>query len=101
MTPIYKDPAAPVEERVDDLVSRMTLEQKVSQMFNSSLPEERAERRYRTRQGYVSLSLCWATAIPELDVPAYEWWNECLHGCASSWTATVFPQAIGMEERRV
>jgi beta-glucosidase len=74
----------------------MTLEQKVSQMFNSSRPEERAERQYRSRDGWVSLSLCWTTGIPELRVAPYEWWNECLHGCASSWVATVFPHAIGM-----
>jgi len=95
-TPIYLNHSAPIEKRVNDLVARMTLEQKVSQMYNSSRPAERVERRYRSRTGWMPLSLCWATAIPELQVPSYEWWNECLHGCASSWIATVFPQAIGM-----
>src|SRR6185436_722777 len=68
----YKDPSLPVEKRVDDLVSRMTLEEKVSQMMNAS------------------------PAIERLGVPAYEWWNEALHGVARAGYATVFPQAIGL-----
>jgi beta-glucosidase len=71
-TPLYKDPAAPLDKRVADLVSRMTLEEKVSQLMND------------------------APAVPRLDVPAYNWWNECLHGVARAGRATVFPQAIGM-----
>jgi len=71
-TPPYKDPALPIEKRVDDLVSRMTLEEKVSQMMNG------------------------AAAIERLDIPAYEWWNEALHGVARAGYATVFPQAIGL-----
>ncbi|NOZ27476.1 MAG: glycoside hydrolase family 3 protein [Chloroflexi bacterium] len=70
--PIYKDPSRPVEERVDDLVSRMTLEEKVSQMVHA------------------------ARAIERLDIPEYDWWNECLHGVARAGIATVFPQAIGL-----
>ncbi len=70
--PTYKNPTLSTEERVDDLVSRMTLEQKTSQMVND------------------------APAIPELDIPAYNWWNECLHGVARAGRATVFPQAIGI-----
>ena len=50
----------------------MTLEEKVSQMMNSS------------------------DAIPRLGVPKYDWWSEGLHGIARSGYATVFPQAIGM-----
>ncbi|MDO5971930.1 glycoside hydrolase family 3 C-terminal domain-containing protein [Flavivirga aquimarina] len=61
-----------IEERVNDLVSRMTLEEKVSQMMNKS-PE-----------------------IKRLNIPEYEWWNECLHGVARAGKATVFPQAIGL-----
>jgi beta-glucosidase len=68
----YLDPTLPVEERVNDLVSRMTLPEKVSQMVHD------------------------AAAIERLGVPAYNWWNECLHGLARSGTATVFPQAIGL-----
>jgi beta-glucosidase len=70
--PPYKNPSLPIEKRVDDLVSRMTLEEKVSQMMNG------------------------AAAIERLDVPEYEWWNEALHGVARAGHATVFPQAIGL-----
>ena len=59
-------------QRAKELVAKMTLAEKMSQM------------RYD------------APAIPRLGVPAYNWWNECLHGVARSGTATVFPQAIGM-----
>ncbi len=68
----YLDPSLPREQRAADLVSRMTLPEKVSEMLNSS------------------------AAVPRLDVPAYDWWNEGLHGVARSGYATMFPQAIGM-----
>ena len=68
----YQDAKLPVEKRVDDLVSRMTLDEKISQMMNG------------------------AAAIPRLGVPKYDWWSEGLHGIARSGYATVFPQAIGM-----
>ncbi|HWE85708.1 MAG TPA: glycoside hydrolase family 3 C-terminal domain-containing protein [Terracidiphilus sp.] len=67
----FRNPALPFEKRVDDLVSRLTLEEKVSQTIDR------------------------ASAIPRLDVPAYNWWNEGLHGIARSGYATMFPQAIG------
>src|SRR6266704_745187 len=70
--PPYKNPSLHIEKRVDDLISRMTLEEKVSQMMNA------------------------APAIERLGIPAYDWWNEALHGVARSGYATVFPQAIGM-----
>ena len=70
--PAYKDPSLTIEKRVDDLVSRMTLEEKVRQMQHT------------------------APAIPRLGVPSYDWWSEALHGVARSGYATVFPQAIGM-----
>ncbi|MEN3332254.1 MAG: beta-glucosidase [Blastocatellia bacterium] len=70
--PKYKNPRLPVEERVNDLVSRMTLEEKVSQMIDR------------------------APAIQRLGIPAYNWWNESLHGVARAGVATVFPQAIGL-----
>src|SRR5215471_762645 len=70
--PPYLDTSLPVEKRVNDLISRMTLEEKVSQMMNS------------------------AAAIERLQIPAYDWWNECLHGVARAGYATVFPQAIGL-----
>ncbi len=71
-TMAFKDPALPLEKRVNDLVSRMTLEEKIAQMQNA------------------------ATGIPRLGVPEYEWWNEALHGVARAGIATVFPQAIGL-----
>jgi beta-glucosidase len=70
--PKYKDPKLSPEERATDLVARMTLEEKASQMGNTAL------------------------AIPRLGIPEYEWWNEALHGVARAGLATVFPQAIGM-----
>jgi beta-glucosidase len=70
--PAYKDASLPIDQRVADLVSRMTLEEKVSQMQNA------------------------AAAIDRLGIPEYEWWNEALHGVARSGYATVFPQAIGL-----
>lgn len=68
----YQDTNLSFEERAKDLVSRMTLEEKIAQM------------RYE------------APAIERLGVPAYNWWNECLHGVGRAGVATVFPQAIGM-----
>ncbi|WP_372650309.1 glycoside hydrolase family 3 C-terminal domain-containing protein [Draconibacterium sp.] len=68
----YQDECLSIDERVNDLISRMTLKEKVSQMMNK------------------------APGIPRLDVPEYEWWNECLHGVARAGEATVFPQAIGL-----
>ncbi|MBV9302413.1 MAG: glycoside hydrolase family 3 C-terminal domain-containing protein [Acidobacteriaceae bacterium] len=68
----YNDPNLPPERRAASIVSRMTLEEKVSQMQNV------------------------APAISRLGVPAYDWWNEALHGVARAGLATVFPQAIGL-----
>ena len=69
---IWKDYTKPADQRVADLLSRLTLREKVGQMMNS------------------------APAIKRLGIPAYDYWNECLHGVARSGYATVFPQAIGM-----
>ena len=71
-TPVYFDPKAPVDIRVNDLISKMTLDEKVSQMVSSS------------------------AAIDRLRIPEYHWWNEALHGVARSGLATSFPQAIGL-----
>jgi beta-glucosidase len=68
----YLDTQLPAAERAHDLVGRMTLEEKVSQLED------------------------WATAIPRLGIPDYQTWNESLHGVARAGYATVFPQAIGM-----
>jgi len=69
---LYTNPDKSIEVRVNDLVSRMTLEEKISQMQHT------------------------APAIEHLGIPAYNWWNEALHGVARNGIATVFPQAIGM-----
>ena len=71
-TPVYKDHTLAPEVRARDLVWRMTLEEKVSQMVHI------------------------APAIERLDIPEYDWWNECLHGVAFAGVATVFPQSIGL-----
>ena len=71
-TPLYLDPSQPRAERVRDLLARMTLDEKISQMRNA------------------------ASAIPRLGIPAYDFWSEGLHGVARNGRATVFPQAIGM-----
>ncbi len=68
---LFRNPSLPISTRVDDLVSRLTLEEKVAQTIDR------------------------AAAIPRLDIPAYNWWNEGLHGIARSGFATMFPQAIG------
>jgi beta-glucosidase len=70
-TPTYQNQDLSFTKRVNDLVRRMTLEEKVSQMKDV------------------------APAIPRLGVPEYNWWNEALHGIARSGLGTVFPQAIG------
>ncbi len=70
--PPYLDSSLPLDTRVNDLVSRLTFDEKIAQMQDV------------------------APAIPRLQIPAYNWWNEGLHGVARSGTATVFPQAIGL-----
>ena len=67
----FRDPDLPVAKRVEDLIGRFTVEEKISQLMMAS------------------------PAIPRLDIPAYDWWNEALHGVARNGIATVFPQAIG------
>jgi beta-glucosidase len=69
---VYLDPSQPIEARVDDLLSRMTLEEKASQLVNQS------------------------RAIPRLNVPEYDWRSEALHGIAGPGLATVFPEPIGI-----
>ncbi len=68
----YKNSALPIDVRVDDLVARMTLEEKASQLVNQ------------------------ARAIPRLNVAEYDYWSEGLHGVAAAGVATVFPQAIAL-----
>lgn len=68
----FQNPELALAERTNDLIERMTLEEKVGQLMYN------------------------APAIDRLGVPAYNWWNECLHGVARAGRATIFPQAIGM-----
>jgi beta-glucosidase len=68
----YLDSTLPVDVRVDDLISRMTLEEKASQLVNQS------------------------RAIPRLNIPEYDWWSEALHGVARAGKATVFPEPVGL-----
>lgn len=71
--PAFRNTSLTVDERVNDLISRMTLSEKISQMTHVS------------------------PAIDRLGIPSYNWWNECLHGVGRSGDkVTVFPQAIGM-----
>jgi beta-glucosidase len=70
--PAYTNTALPFEQRVDDLISRMTPEEKASQLVNQARP------------------------IPRLGVHGYNWWGEALHGVARNGLATVFPQAIAL-----
>jgi beta-glucosidase len=69
---VYRDTALPIDVRVSDMVARMTLEEKISQM------------------GFT------APEVKRLGISAHNWWNECLHGLGRAGTATVFPQAIGL-----
>ena len=69
---VYLDSSQPIDARVDDLIGKMTLEEKASQLVNQ------------------------ARAIPRLQVPEYNWWSEALHGVANAGTATVFPEPIGL-----
>lgn len=68
---IWRDSAQPLRERADDLIRRMSLAEKVAQLKNA------------------------APAIPRLGLPAYDYWNEALHGVANNGAATVFPQSVG------
>ncbi|KQB44311.1 Beta-glucosidase [Flavobacterium daejeonense] len=68
----FNNPSLPIDARVQDLISRLTLEEKIEQMMNST-PE-----------------------IKRLNIAPYDYWNEALHGVGRSGVATVFPQAIGL-----
>jgi beta-glucosidase len=70
--PVYRDAKQPLDVRVNDLLSKLTLAEKASLL------------------GYQS------KAVPRLNIPAYNWWNEGLHGVARAGEATIFPQAIAM-----
>jgi beta-glucosidase len=70
--PPYQNPGLPIEARVQDLIARMTLEEKTSMMSNAT------------------------PGVPRLGIPRYDWWSEALHGVANAGYATVFPQAIGL-----
>ncbi|MDR2385877.1 MAG: glycoside hydrolase family 3 C-terminal domain-containing protein [Tannerella sp.] len=68
----FQNPALNIEERVEDLLGHLTVEEKVAQMMNAT------------------------PAIERLGIPPYDWWNEALHGVARADKATVFPQAIAL-----
>lgn len=68
----YKNPDLPIEKRVNDLVAKMSIDEKISQLMDSS------------------------PAIERLGIPEYNWWNEALHGVARAGYATVFPQSISI-----
>jgi len=68
----FLDPALPLVQRVDDLVGRLTLPEKISQLMHES------------------------AAIERLGVPEYNWWNEACHGIGRNGRATIFPQVIGL-----
>jgi len=70
--PAYKDSSLSFETRAEDLLARLTVEEKILQLCND------------------------APAIPRLGIPNYDWWSEALHGVARAGIATVFPQAIGL-----
>jgi beta-glucosidase len=69
---VWRDSSKPLDARLKDLIGKMTLEEKANQICNET------------------------KAIPRLGIPAYDYWNECLHGVARNSNATVFPQAIGL-----
>ncbi|MFC3158420.1 hypothetical protein ACFOEQ_07730 [Chryseobacterium arachidis] len=68
----FQNPKLPVEQRIENLLGLLTVDEKIGMMMDNS------------------------KAVPRLDIPGYGWWNEALHGVARAGTATVFPQAIGM-----
>ncbi len=68
----FQDPSLTFGERIEDLISRLNIEEKTSLMLYNS------------------------PAIERLGIPEYNWWNECLHGVGRAGKATVFPQAIAM-----
>ncbi len=70
--PRYLNYNLPITERIDDLILRLTLDEKISQFLNNAM------------------------AIDRLNIPKYDWWNEALHGIGFAGTATIFPQAIGL-----
>ncbi|KFE99803.1 glycoside hydrolase family 3 [Chryseobacterium formosense] len=68
----FQNPKLPTEQRIENLLGLLTVEEKIGMMMDNS------------------------KAVPRLEIPAYGWWNEALHGVARAGTATVFPQAIGL-----
>ena len=68
----FNNPDLPIEQRVENLLELLTPQEKIGLMMNSS------------------------SAVERLGIPAYDWWNEALHGVARAGIATMFPQAIGL-----
>src|SRR5690554_5320997 len=68
----FRNPDISLDDRAECIVKQLTVEEKIDQLMNAT------------------------PAIERLEIPEYDWWNECLHGVARAGRATVFPQAIGM-----
>lgn len=68
----FRDNRLSIDNRVTDLLSRLTLEEKIAEMIYD------------------------APGVSRLGIPSYNWWNEALHGVGRSGNATIFPQAIGL-----
>src|SRR5262245_46761040 len=68
----FLDPGLPLAARIDDLVARLTLPEKINQLLHEN------------------------NAVERLGLPAYNWWSEACHGVGRNGRATVFPQVIGL-----
>jgi beta-glucosidase len=69
---LFNNPEVDIEIRIDDLINRLTIEEKAALMVHNT------------------------KGVDRLNIPPYDWWNECLHGIARAGRATIFPQAIGL-----
>ena len=75
VAPLFRNPKARIDQRVNDLLGQLTINEKIGLLGHE------------------------AKAVERLGIPAYNWWNEALHGVARAGNATVFPQAIALASR--